>query len=71
MKRVFAKPGRIIFLSALTLTLSSTISMSFPEGHVKAYVEETQNPDGSYTYTDSDSNESITSKWMISMKQIM
>ncbi|WP_026497765.1 hypothetical protein [Butyrivibrio sp. WCD2001] len=63
MKRVFNDLGRFILLSAFALTLSAAVLISYPMRDVKAYVEETKNSDGTYTYTDSDTNESVTSKW--------
>lgn len=44
---------------ALTILASPHTNMD----HVKAYVEEVKNADGTYTYTDSDTGESINSKW--------
>ncbi len=60
MKRAYVNPRRVILLSAFALSLSAAVSVNCPMGYVKAYVEETRNPNGTYTYTDSDTNESVT-----------
>lgn len=60
MKRVFIKTKRVILLSMSAMLLSQAVPGALGGGSVKAYVEEKENLDGTYTYTDTDTGETVT-----------